>query len=257
MEKVLIAFSGGVDSTFLIKAAKDALGARNVLAVTATSETYPKSELKDAKRLANIIGVKHTVIATEEFKDIKFTANPPQRCYYCKSELFDKLKKIARTDGFKYVADASNYDDRKDFRPGALAAKENKVRSPLKEARLTKDDIRNFSKQLGLPTWNKPSYACLASRIPYHDAITKRKLNAVESAEEFLRKKAAVGQVRVRCHGDIARIEVTPKDMRRLVDGKASGDIVRRLNALGFKYVTVDLKGYRTGSMNPALKEKR
>ncbi len=257
MGKVLIAFSGGVDSTFLIKAAKDALGARNVLAVTATSETYPRSELRDARRLAGIIGVKHIVIKTEEFKDKKFTANPPQRCYYCKSELFDKLIKMARRDGYRYIADASNYDDRKDFRPGSLAAKEKGIISPLKQARLTKEDIRKFSKQLGLPTWNKPAYACLASRIPYHDAITKRKLSAVESAEEFLRKKTAAGQVRVRCHGDIARIEVAPKDIRRLVDGKAGGDIVRRLNALGFKYVTVDLKGYRAGSMNEALKEKR
>ena len=185
MGRVVIAFSGGVDSTFLVKAAKDILGSKNVLAVTATSETFPRSELKDAKRLASSIGVKHMVIRTKELEDPDFKTNPPRRCYYCKSELFGKLSRIAERGGFRYVADASNYDDKKDFRPGALAAKEKKVRSPLKEARLTKDDIR------------------------------------------------------------------------RLIGDKASGDIVRRLKALGFKYVTVDLKGYRTGSMNEVLKEKR
>lgn len=257
MGKAVIAFSGGVDSTFLVKAAKDVLGRKNVLAVTATSETFPKSELKDARRLARSIGVKHMVIRTKELEDPNFKTNPPRRCYYCKSELFGKLSRIAERGGFRYVADASNYDDRKDFRPGALAAKENKVRSPLKEARLTKDDIRRLSKRLGLPTWDKPSYACLASRIPYYEAVTGKKLNRIEAAEEAVRKRFVLKQVRVRSHGDIARIEVAPEDIRRLIDDKAGGDIVKRLNALGFKYVTVDLKGYRTGSMNETLKEKK
>jgi uncharacterized protein len=256
MGRVVIAFSGGVDSTFLVKAAKDILGRKNVLAVTATSETFPRSELKDAKRMAGMIGVRHIVIRTKELEDPGFKNNPPRRCYYCKSELFNRLKKIAKRYGFKYVADASNYDDRKDFRPGAVAAKEKKIRSPLKEARLTKDDIRRLSKKSGLPTWDKPSYACLASRIPYYEPITGKKLNRIEAAEEALRKKFGLRQVRVRSHGDIARIEVASEDIRRLIGDKAGRDIVKRFNALGFKYVTVDLRGYRTGSMNEALRRK-
>lgn len=257
MGGAVIAFSGGVDSTFLVKVAKDTLGRKNVLAVTAASETFPKSELKDAKRMAESIGVNHIVIRTKELKNANFKGNSPRRCYYCKSELFDKLKRIARRRGFKYIADASNYDDRKDFRPGSLAAKEKKIRSPLKEARLTKKDIRRLSKRLGLATWDKPSYACLASRIPYYEAITGKKLNAIESAEEILRKRLNLKQVRVRCHGNIARIEVAPKDISKLVKDRANEVVVRKLNALGFKYVTVDLKGYRTGSMNEVLSRKR
>lgn len=255
--RVAIAFSGGVDSTFLVKAAKDILGGKNVLAVTAASETFPKAELKEARRLAKSIGVTHFIIRTKELENPDFKSNPPRRCYYCKSELFGKLKQRAREKGFKYVADASNYDDRKDFRPGAVAAKENKIRTPLKKARLTKDDIRRLSKKLGLPTWDKPSDACLASRIPYYEAITGKKLNRIEAAEEAARKRFGLKRVRVRCHGNIARIEVAPEDIRRLIDDKGSGNIVKKLNALGFKYVTADLKGYRAGSMNEALKEKR
>lgn len=257
MGRVAIAFSGGVDSTFLVKAAKDVLGRENVLAVTATSETFPRSELKDAKRLAKRIGVDHIIIRTRELKNPDFKSNPPRRCYYCKSELFGRLKRIARMRGFKYIADASNYDDRKDFRPGSRAAKEKRVRSPLKEARITKKEVRRLSRRSGLPTWDKPSYACLASRIPYYETITGKKLNAIESAEEILRKRFGLKQVRVRCHGDIARIEVAPEDIRKLLNDREKKDVVKKLNALGFKYVTVDLKGYRTGSMNETLMAKR
>jgi uncharacterized protein len=249
--KVVIAFSGGVDSTFLLKSAKDALGRDNVLAVTAASETYPRSELAEAKKLAKKIGVRHIVIKTREFSDPKFRSNPPQRCYYCKKELFKEIGKIARREGFKNIADASNYDDRKDFRPGSRAAKETGIVSPLKLARMTKAEVRRLSKRLKLPTWDKPSYACLASRIPYHDAITERKLKMIEEAEEFLVRKFGFGQVRVRCHGDIARIEVMPREIRRLLDKKTASGVTKKLQALGFKYVTVDLLGYRTGSLNP------
>lgn len=254
--RVVIAFSGGVDSTFLLKAAKDTLGRGNVLAVTATSETYPSSELNDSRRLAKKIGVRHMVIRTKEFDDPKFRNNPPQRCYYCKGELFKEIGKIARREGFRHIADASNYDDRKDFRPGSRAAREKGVVSPLKEACLTKNDIRRLSKKLGLPTWDKPSYACLASRIPYYDMITKRKLKMIEIAEDILRDRFGFSQVRVRCHGDIARIEVKPREIRKFFKGKLSYGIAKQLQALGFKYVTVDLRGYRTGSMNEVLKRR-
>jgi uncharacterized protein len=254
--KVVIAFSGGVDSTFLLKVAKDTLGRNNVLAITATSETYPSSELRDAKRLAKIIGVRQVVIRTAEFDDPKFRDNPPQRCYYCKKELFKEIGKIARREGFRHIADASNYDDRKDFRPGSRAAKESGVSSPLKEARLTKDAIRRLSKKLGLQTWNKPSYACLASRIPYYDTITRRKLEMIEKAEDILRNNYSFSQVRVRCHGDIARIEVAPREIRKFFKGEAASGAAKRLQKLGFKYVTVDILGYRTGSMNETLRKR-
>ena len=252
--KVVIAFSGGVDSTFLLKAAKDTLGRENVLAVTATSETYPSSELREAKKLARQIGVRHIVITTREFEDSRFRANPLQRCYYCKEELFRRIRKIAGDNNFRYIADAANYDDRKDFRPGSRAAKEAGVVSPLKAARLGKSDIRRLSRQAGLPTWDKPSYACLASRIPYNETITESKLRMIEKAEDFLRDKMGFTQVRVRCHGDIARIEVAPPEVRKFFGGRARSDAAERLKGLGFTYVTVDPRGYRTGSMNLSLR---
>ncbi|MDD5073440.1 MAG: TIGR00268 family protein, partial [Candidatus Omnitrophica bacterium] len=168
-------------------------------------------------------------------------------------ELFKEIGKVARREGFRHIADASNYDDRKDFRPGSRAAKESGVASPLKEARLTKDDIRRLSKKLGLPTWDKPSYACLASRIPYHDTITRRKLEMIEKAEDILRNNYSFSQVRVRCHGDIARIEVAPREIRKFFKGEAASGVGKNLQKLGFKYVTVDILGYRTGSMNETL----
>ncbi len=253
LDKVAVAFSGGVDSTFLLRVAKDTLGRRNVLAVTATSETYPSSELKEAKVLAKAMGVRHIIIKTKEFKDPRFIKNPPQRCYYCKKELFSEIKKIAKREGFGYIVDASNYDDRKDFRPGSRAAKEKNVISPLKEARLSKKEIRGLSKKFGLSTWDKPSYACLASRIPYYETITREKLKTIEKAESILRGRFGFSQLRVRCHGRIARIEVMPKEIRKFFKGQVASDIAKCFQNLGFKYVTVDLQGYRTGSMNETL----
>lgn len=254
--RVAVAFSGGVDSTFLLKVAKDTLGRGNVLAVTASSETYPSRELKEARRLAKAIGVRHIVIRTREFNDPEFRRNPPRRCYYCKKELFGCIKKLIAGKRFRYIADAANYDDRKDFRPGILAAKEEGVVSPLKEARFTKGKIRKLSKKFGLPTWDKPPYACLASRIPYYETITERKLRMIEEAEDILRRRFGFGQVRVRCHGDIARIEVRPEEIGKFFKGAASAEIAGRFRRLGFEYVTVDLQGYRTGSMNETKRRR-
>ncbi len=253
MNQVLIAFSGGVDSTFLLKVAHNVLG-NNVIAVTASSETYPKSELKEAKRLAKKIGVRHIIIDSEETNIKEFKNNPTNRCYYCKKELFSKLREIAKKNGIKYILDASNYDDINDFRPGMKAAEELNVKSPLKEARLTKNEIRLLSKNVGLDTWNKPSFACLASRFPYGNKITKEKLMVIDKAESYLRK-LGIGQLRIRYHNNIARIEVDKKDFSVLL--KNSDKINNQLKKSGFDYITLDLGGYRTGSMNEILWKKK
>ena len=205
--KVVIAFSGGVDSSFLLKAAKDALPDGNVLAVTAVSETYTGSELKQAKRFAKELGVRHKVIFTNELKDKNFTKNPVNRCYYCKKELFGRLAEIVKKEGFNYALDASNTDDTRDYRPGSKAKKEFGIRSPLAEAGFSKDDIRKYSKRLKLETADMPSMACLASRFPYGEEINKKALKKIEAADDFI-KRQGISQVRVRCHGNIARIEV-------------------------------------------------
>ena len=251
MGSAAIAFSGGVDSTFLVKVAYDVLGDK-VLAVTATSETYPESELKDAESLAKMIGVKHQIIATQELRRKNFYQNSPIRCYFCKGELFSELKKIAENKRFRYILDASNFDDSKDYRPGRKAAQELGVKSPLAEVGLTKEEIRTFSKKLGLPTWSKPSQACLASRIPYGVEITEKELEKVAKAEIFL-KELGVGILRVRNHKEIARIETAPKYLPLIL--KHCQEINEKLKSLGFTFVTVDLGGYRTGSLNEVLKK--
>src|SRR3989338_6064820 len=253
MTKVVVAFSGGVDSSFLLKMAKDTLSSRDVLAVTAVSETYTGSELKQAKRFAKELGVRHKIIVTDELKDKNFTKNPIDRCYYCKKELFKKLVSIAEDKGFDYVLDASNKDDAKDYRPGSIAKKEFKIRSPLMEAGFSKDDIRRYSRRLRLKTARLPSIACLASRFPYGEKINKQALRKIESAEDFI-KKQGISQVRVRLHKNIARIEVEKEDIKRFVNRKFCDKITKRLRQLGFKYITLDLEGYRTGSLNEVLK---
>ncbi|MGQ9630654.1 MAG: ATP-dependent sacrificial sulfur transferase LarE [bacterium] len=251
MERVVIAYSGGVDSTFLTKVATELLG-DNAIAVTATSATYPEWEFREAKDIAAQFGFNHRIINSEELEIEGFSDNPPNRCYYCKGELFGKLLEIAREEGAKYVLDGTNADDLGDFRPGRQAAEELGVRSPLMEAEMSKDDIRLLSKEMGLPTWNKPSFACLSSRFPYGEKISWEKLQKVAKAEEYLRE-LGIGQLRVRHHDSIARIEVLPSDFPRLCRDEVRGQILRKFKELGYAYVTLDLAGYRTGSMNEVL----
>ena len=250
LKSAVIAYSGGLDSTFLLKAAIDELGKKNVLAVTARSETYPYSEYVEAKRIVKKIGARHLTIGTNELKLINFKSNPENRCYYCKKELFKKLDGIRKNRGFNFVLDGTNYDDLKDVRYGRKAARELGVRSPLLEARMTKDAIRKFSKRLKLPTWDKPSFACLASRIPFNSEITKTELKKINEAETYLRR-LGLKQVRVRLHKDVARLEVFKSDFARAL--KLRDLIVRRLKKIGFVYVTLDLCGYRTGSMHEGV----
>jgi len=252
--RVVVGFSGGVDSTFLLKTASDVLGRDNVLAVVAGSETYPPREVREARRLARFLKIPHKTIHTREIENPEFAKNPPLRCYYCKGELWTEMKKIAEAKGFPHIVDGSNADDTNDYRPGARASRERGVRSPLQEAGMTKDEIRRLSKRAGLPTWNKPSLACLASRFPYGTAIERKTLIQVGKAEDFLRG-LGFGQLRVRHHKTIARIEVTPAEFAKIMRPRIRERIVARLKKLGYVYITLDLAGYRTGSMNEPLKK--
>jgi len=253
MESALVAFSGGVDSTLLARLCRDVLGDK-AAAVTASSETYPSLEFEEAQHLAEDLGLRHMTVETCELEIRGFADNPPDRCYHCKRHLFARLRRMADDLGLKHVADGANADDAGDFRPGLRAARELGVRSPLKEAGLTKEEVRAVSRHLGLPTWNKPSYACLASRFPYGQEITRPALKMVDRAEEFLRA-LGLGQLRVRHHGDIARIEVGADDIEHLAAPDLRRKITKRLKGLGYAYVTLDLQGYRTGSMNEVLAE--
>lgn len=255
LETVAIGFSGGIDSTLLIRVATDVLG-DNALAVIGRSETYPTREFEEAITLARQFGSRYRVVNTEETDDLKFRENPPNRCYFCKTELFGKLHKIAQEESIRWVADGTIVDDLGDFRPGMKAKSENNVRSPLLDAGFTKNDVRMLAKELGISTWDKPSFACLSSRFPYGFGITKENLMKVDSAESFMRDNG-FRFFRVRHHDDrTARIELGTQDFHRLFDDSFRGVLVQHFKNLGYLYVTLDLQGFRSGSMNEVLSEE-
>ncbi len=249
---VAVAFSSGVDSTFLLKVAHDVLGER-AIAVTAASCSFPKRELKEAEDFCRQNGIRHIVCQSEELDIEGFRQNPKNRCYLCKHELFEKIWAIAREHGLAAVAEGSNMDDNGDYRPGLIAVRELGVKSPLREAKLNKAEIRTLSRQLGLPTWNKQSFACLSSRFVYGETISEEKLTIVDRAEQLL-LDLGFHQVRVRIHDTIARIEILPEEFERILADDVRKRIYAQLQSFGFTYVTLDLLGYRTGSMNETLK---
>ena len=254
MGSLVVAYSGGVDSTFLLKVAYDVLRDRTI-AVTARSSTYPEREFKKAAEFARSAGIKHIIIQSEELDIEGFTNNPPNRCYLCKYELFSKIKEVAQKYNIKYIAEGSNIDDLGDYRPGMQAIKELGIISPLKDASLGKDAIRKLSKKIGLPTWDKQSFACLASRFPYGEKITQEKLAMVDRAEQYL-LDLGFKQVRVRHHGDTARIEVAETERLKFFDLKLMDNVYKQFKKIGFAYTALDLKGYRTGSMNEVIDTK-
>ena len=252
MDRVLVAFSGGVDSTFLARAARDAVGHRAVL-VTADSETYPASELDETRRLAALLDMRHLVVQTRELDNPQYALNSPNRCYFCKEELFARLGPIARQHGGAVMVYGANMDDLGDHRPGMDAAKAAGVRAPLIEAEVWKEEIRALSRELGLPTWDKPSFACLSSRFQYGEAITPEKLRRIDAAEAFVRS-LGFRQFRVRHHDRLARLELPPEEMGRLFEDGRHEAVVKRFRELGYLYVTLDLQGFRSGSANEILK---
>lgn len=255
LESVAIGFSGGIDSTLLIRVATDFLG-DNALAVIGRSETYPTREFQEAIQLAQSFGSRYRVVNTEETDNLKFRENPPDRCYFCKTELFGKLRHIAREEGIRWIADGTITDDMGDFRPGMRAKSEQNVRSPLLEAGFSKNDVRDLARHLGIPTWDKPSFACLSSRFPYGFGITKENLMKIDAAETFMRD-LGFRFFRVRHHDDrTARLEIGPQEFKRLFDDNLRTRIVDQLKSLGYLYVTLDLQGYRTGSMNEVLTDE-
>jgi len=251
MCSVVVAFSGGVDSSFLLKMAVDILG-KNVIAITAKSPTFPKRELQNAKKIAETLDCKHIIIDSHELEVEEFKNNPKDRCYYCKKELFSKLLSIKNKNNFNFVIEGTNYDDSHTYRPGLKAIKELGIRSPLLESGLTKKEIREYSKSINLPTWNKPSFACLSSRFPYGEKITAAKLEKIDKAENFL-FSLGFKQCRVRYHYPVARIEVEREEIPKTIQPNIRNKIIKELKKIGFSYITIDLEGYRSGSMDKII----
>lgn len=246
-----VGFSGGVDSSFLLAVAKEVLGDR-VIAITGKDASVPEREINEAKIFCESRGIKHIICKVNPLEIDEYRHNKADRCYYCKHGIFSEIKKIAKENGIEYTAEGSNMDDLGDYRPGLKAVKELDVKSPLREAGLTKTDIRLISKAMNLPTWSKPAYACLASRFVYGEEITEEKLKMIDRAEQYLIEKGFLEE-RVRMHGNIARIEVPPKDIPRIASDEIRNDLYDYFKKLGFLFVTLDLKGYKTGSMNATL----
>jgi len=252
MQSVAVAFSGGVDSTFLLKTAHDVLGDR-AIAVTARSLSFPQRELEEAIAFTQTHGIEHVLVDSEELDIEGFSNNPANRCYLCKTELFTKIREIAANRNFRYVLEGSNLDDNGDYRPGLTAVSEQGIRSPLRDAGLTKTDIRQLSKVMQLPTWNKQSFACLSSRFPYGERITPERLRMIDLSEQYLMDEG-FHQVRVRFHDKLARIETDEAGFLLMTDPRLRERVTARLKEIGFTFVSLDLRGYRTGSMNATLK---
>ena len=253
LESVAVAFSSGVDSTFLLKTAHDILGDK-VIAVTASSNLFPSRELRESTEFCKTEGIKQIIFSVDELSIEGFQNNPANRCYLCKKNIFTKIKEIAAKNNIANVVEGSNMDDNGDYRPGLQAIAELEIKSPLRHAKLFKSEIRELSKELNLPTWNKPSFACLASRFVYGEMITEDKLSMVDQAEEFLRSKG-FKQFRVRIHDKIARIEILPTDFEKIIQSDLREELVNKFKNYGFQYVSLDLQGYRTGSMNETIKK--
>lgn len=250
LKKIVVAFSGGVDSTFLLKVCQDAIG-KDVIAITVKAPYIPDREIKEVESIIKELKIEHYFLEFPMLEEIKY--NPEDRCYICKTHVFSKIKEFSNRMGIDYVVDGSNLDDTKDYRPGMRALKELNIKSPLLECKLTKKDIREISKELGLITWDKPSYACLLSRIPYGEEIKLEELNKIEKGENYLAEAGFKGS-RIRSYGDLARIEVYNEQINNLLDKDVRKSIIEGLKNVGYKYVTLDLEGYRTGSMNVNIK---
>ncbi|MXY46838.1 MAG: ATP-dependent sacrificial sulfur transferase LarE [Chloroflexi bacterium] len=252
MGSVIVAYSGGTDSAFLAATAHDVLGDK-ALAVTAKSPSLAPSELREAVDLAERLGLRHRIVETHEVEREDYAANNPNRCFFCKDELYTYLSAYAQDEGYDSIANGTNTDDLGDFRPGLNAAKQYGVRSPMVEADLSKAEIRELSKDMDLPTWDKPAQACLSSRIPYGSMVTVEALTRIAQAEEYLRDEIGIRQLRVRHHDTVARIEVEPQDFITLTDEAVREEVVRKFREIGYSYVTLDLQGFRSGSMNEVL----
>jgi uncharacterized protein len=249
----VVAFSGGVDSTYLLSECLDVLGPENVLAITAEAEIHPREEITAARETARHLGARHRVIRLHPLDNPRFSTNPPDRCYWCKRDLLTAISAVAQKEGLTYVVHGANADDVGDYRPGNRAAQELGVRAPLLEAGLTKEEIRQLAREKGLPTWNRPAQACLATRFPYGTPLSEEGLHRVEAAEAFLQAEFGLEGFRVRDHYPVARLEVAPADWPRLLAEDARTRLVARLRELGYVYVTLDLAGFRSGSMNEVL----